>query len=435
MIVGLLWPEDDPPAVPVAHAPTPIEPDDEPPRVPDVADAPPLASTREAEPLGEIEIEMVRAQVDPEATERSEDDILDELEAEPDEDALVPDAQPVELPHGVIEKVEGERDFILHTVVPLESVDQIAHRYDVRPDALRMWNGIRGTTNKLRTGTKLRVKAARIPPPRVRLEYTVQPKDTWWSIGTRYGVDSIDLRAMNKTVGQRLKVGQRIEMWIDPVVFEWIAVEDDGDPQTLRPGAVGIGPPDDGVLVNGVQLPPSEYYHLRLPRTSYGTTHAVRQVLQAIALFEARSDYPRPLVFGSMSAKHGGPLAGHRSHQTGRDLDINVPLDPRYPDWFAAEDKYVDWVALWHLVTALGDTGQVIVIFFDYERQQLLDKAARRAHASAEERRRILQWPRGAKAPALVAHSPGHTRHIHVRFTCGVYEVECTGLGADEISD
>jgi murein endopeptidase len=34
-----------------------------------------------------------------------------------------------------------------------------------------------------------------------------------------------------------------------------------------------------------------------------------------------------------------------------------------------------------------------------------------------------------------VAHSPGHGRHIHVRFRCGVHEVECTGLGADEIGD
>jgi LysM repeat protein len=435
VIVGLLWPEEDVPEIPIedrmpaaSSEPVAKRPENADP-VPDPSPKPP------AEPWYDLDAEMTRTPVDPEAPQPSEDDILDELEAEPDEDALVPDAQPIELPRGVIEKVEGERDFILHTVVPLENVDQIAHRYDVRPDALRMWNGIRGSTTKVKPGTKLRVKANRIPPPRVRIEYTVKPKDTWWSIGTRYGVDSIDLRAMNEDSEKRLKVGQRIQMWIDPVVFEWIAVEDDGEAETVRPGAVGIGPPDDGVLVNGVLLPPSEYYMLRLPPTSHGTTHAVQQVQQAIVLFEARSEYAKPLVFGSMSAKHGGPLTGHRSHQTGRDIDIGLPIKARYPSTFATEDRYVDWTALWHLVTAIADTGQAIVIFFDYDRQELLDKAAKKAHASAEERRRILQWGRGPKAKAVVHHSPGHDHHIHVRFTCGVHEVECTGLGADEIAD
>jgi murein endopeptidase/LysM repeat protein len=439
VIVGLLWPDDEVGEIGAGYAPAeaaeepepspsePSPPEPSPERLP----SPPAPDS----PWYDLDAEVDRVPVDPEAAEQTEDDILDELEAEPNPEAGVPEPEPIELPAGVIEKVEGERDFILHTVVPLETVDQIAHRYEVRPDALRMWNGIRGTTLKVKPGTKLRVKANQIPPPRVRLEYTVRPKDTWWGIGTRYGVDSIDLRAQNPRTGKRLAVGQRIQMWIDPVVFEWIAVEDDGKPETVRPGAVGIGPPFEGVLVNGVKLPDSEYYTLRLPRTAYGTTHAVKQVQQAIVLFEARSEYPRPLVFGSMSARHGGPLTGHRSHQTGRDLDINIPLRPRYPVGFAAEDRYVDWVALWHLVTALADTGQVIVIFFDYERQRLLDKAARRAHASKEERQRILQWGRGPKARAVVSHSPGHTRHIHVRFTCGVHEVECTGLGADEIGD
>jgi murein endopeptidase/nucleoid-associated protein YgaU len=435
VVVGLLWPDSraeiEAPPAPVADASVP-EAATGPVPQPPVAPEPPPA---EPQPWDAIDAETVRVPVDPDAAEQTQEDILDELEAEPNEDAVVPEPEPIQLPRGEIEKVEGERDFILHTVVPLETVDQIAHRYDVRPDALRMWNGIRGTTNKRKPGTKLRVKPNQIPPPRVRLEYTVRPRDTWWGIGTRFGVDSIDLRAQNRRAGGRLEVGQRIQMWIDPVVFEWIAVEDDGHPETVRPGAVGIGPPYEGVLVNGVELPESDYYTLRLPRTSYGTTHAVQQVQQAIVLFEARSEYPRPLVFGSMSAKHGGPLRGHRSHQTGRDLDINIPLRPRYPVTFAAEDRYVDWIALWHLVTALADTGQVIVIFFEYERQKLLAKAARRAHASREERRRILQWPRGAKARALVTHSPGHHRHIHVRFTCGVHEVECTGLGADEIGD
>lgn len=324
---------------------------------------------------------------------------------------------------------EGPR-WITHEVVPLETVEQIAHRYAVRPDALRMWNALGSGAEDLRNGARLRVKTGRVSPPRQLFEYVVQPADTWWKIGTRYGVDSADLRYHNWDAGQRLRVGQSIRMWIDPVVYQWIRYggEDGGD--AVRRGAVSIGPPQDGRLVNGVSLPGSPYYRLELPPSSYGTTHAVTQVREAIVRFRARSGYGRPLVLGSMSGKHGGPLTGHVSHQTGRDLDIRLPLEEKVPEWFAVEPRRVDWVALWHLVTAFVETGEVMIIFFDYDLQKRLHEAAVSIGATEEELLRILQWPRGHKAHrGRVRHASGHEAHIHIRFTCGRYEPECVPQG------
>ena len=344
---------------------------------------------------------------------------------------------PVKLPSGQVEWVEEEeRDWHLHVVVPVETLESIAHRYGVRPESLRMWNGLPQTANDLQNGSQLRVKPRRIPPPRFHYEYTVQPGDSWWSIGTRFGVDSYDLRAFNWGAGQRLKVGQVLQMWLDPVVFEWIAVEErPDDPTALRVGAVGSGPPQNGRLINGLEIPDSAYWAKKLPPSSYGTTFAVGALMEAIARFESKArDYEPPLVFGSMSYKHGGPIEGHLSHQTGRDLDIRLPLRAKYPQWYDVTPKRVDWEALWHLVSAFHETGQVMVIFFDYELQAHLRRAGKKLGASDTEITAMLQYPNGPRTGGFLRHSHGHEAHIHVRFGCGPHEPECVPSGgADEL--
>ncbi|HET6582725.1 MAG TPA: penicillin-insensitive murein endopeptidase, partial [Nannocystaceae bacterium] len=352
--------------------------------------------------------------------------LIDELPAEGEGTATRKPGKP-EVGSAEVEIVDENNDWVIHTMVPMETVDQVAYRYAVRPDALRMWNGIKAETQELKKGARVKVKPRRIPPARRKYEYWVQPGDNWWSIGTTFGVDSRDLRAENWSTPQRLRVGQSIEMWIDPVVYLWVSSE--GDPHTptsVRRGAVGIGPPQSGRLVNGVQLPTHPAYHLKLPPSAYGTTHAVAHVVHAMDEFKKRSSYSRKLMMGSMSAKHGGPLAGHRSHQTGRDLDIRLPLLASVPEWSPVVPSRVDWEALWHLIESFSATGQVVVVFLDYDMQEHLYKAATAMDVTEVDRKRVLQWPRGNKAHlGLVRHSPGHAAHIHVRFACGPYETEC----------
>ena len=344
----------------------------------------------------------------------------------------LPKVPAIEIHKAEVEYVEGTRDWIVHTVVGRETIDQIAYRYGVKPRSLRLWNGIDGASERAKKGARLRVKPRKIPPPRVELQYVVRPGDSWASIGIRYGVDSNELRALNRTEDAQLQIAQVLDIWVDPVVFHWVATEDD-DPTKVRPGAVGVGPPQSGWLVNGVQLPENDFYRLRLPSSSYGTTFAVEAVLRGVVLFEARADYERPLTFGSMSWRHGGPLTGHVSHQTGRDLDIALPLQLKFQPGVPITPERVDWEVTWKLVTAMLDTKDVVVVFLDYDLQEHLYKAAARLGVSDEERKRYLQYPRGAQAPGLVRHSPGHDAHVHVRFACGPYEMECadSSLGQD----
>jgi LysM repeat protein len=329
-----------------------------------------------------------------------------------------------------IETIVGPRPWIVHKVAPLETVDQVAHRYGVLPEVLRRWNGLRPDAQKLGNGARLKVKARQIPPRRLQLEYVVQEGDTWWSIATRYGVDSQELRAANWEAPRKLVVGEALSLWIDPVVFQWLgeAAYDGGAEgiPLVRRGAVGIGPPQQGRLVNGVQIPEGPGYTRKMMPSSYGTTHAVLQLVRALHAFSDTAGYEGELLLGSMSRRHGGPIEGHVSHQTGRDVDIRLPLLADVPTWFPLKPWRVDWAALWHLLQTLDATGHVQIVFLDYTMQKNLYKVATDLGVAEDERRRMLQWPRGEKAHlGVVRHSPGHEQHIHVRFDCGAYETEC----------
>ena len=351
--------------------------------------------------------------------------LFDELPAEGD--APKRKSKPLAVGDARIKSVDGEADWLMHKVAPMETPDQIAHRYGVRPDALRMWNGIKADTVKLKPGTRLKLHPRKVPPPRQKHEYWVQPGDTWASIGNAFGVDSRDLRAANWGKSQRLQTGTSLEVWVDPIVYMWLAGDTDPHvPMGIRLGAVGIGPPQAGRLVNGVQLPKHEAYALKLPPTAFGTTHAVAHVVKAMDAFRERSTYRVPLMMGSMSGKHGGALSGHKSHQSGRDLDIRLPLLEKLPQTVAVKPGRVDWMALWRLIEAFDATGAVVIIFLDYEMQELLFKAAAEEGVSEERRGELLQYPHGNKANlGLVRHSPGHVAHIHIRMTCGPSEPEC----------
>ena len=127
-----------------------------------------------------------------------------------------------------------------------------------------------------------------------------------------------------------------------------------------------------------------------------------------------------------MSRPRGGQVGHHHSHQSGRDLDIRLPLRESVPASLAPTARRVDWAATWALIQAFARTGAVQVIFLDYATQKRVHKAAKAAGASDEELAALLQWPLGSVSnQALVRNEPGHDQHMHVRFVCGPAEPEC----------
>lgn len=389
---------------------------------------------------GGEEYEDVEIPVEVVQEARGDDHELENAPAELPEGAEVPEPSPrPEVVGPKVDRAVGQREWVVHRMAPGETISQVAYRYGTRPKNVRLWNGFSEDTEKLRRGSRIKVKASRIPPERLRVEYTVQPGDTWWSIAAEWAVDSTVLRGLNWSAPRKLVAGETLTLWIDPVVYYWVMTdkpaEDEADPvASLRRGAVGVGVPQDGKLINGVQIPEVPGISLRMLPSGYGTTHAVTQLLLAHTDFRERSGYEPDLVLGSMARRHGGPLEGHVSHQSGRDLDVRLPLTAGTPQWFPVQPWRVDFEALWYLLTSLANTGEVVAVFLDYSLQKELSAAAKKLGASREERRRMLQYPRGPKGPGVIRHAKGHDRHFHVRFTCGPHETECASKENDEVA-
>lgn len=327
-----------------------------------------------------------------------------------DPTAIAPELQPLERPR-----------WIKHRRAPRETLRQVAIRYGTSESKVREWNGL-GPSDPLPPRKKrLRVWARRMPPPREHVEYTVQEGDTWWSVSLRHGVEPRDLRVYNWPWKKKMQPGTTLDVWIDPLVFEWISAGPDPFPADLdhqyRRGAISIGSPNDGVLVNGLRIPEVEGIHLRLPKTAYGTSHAVEQLLLALDRFRQRTSYPADIDvgIGSMSASRGGRIGTHLSHQSGRDVDIKLLRRPDVSPWREIKGSRVEWTAVWDMVQAFSE-GDVLVIFLDQRAQRRLFRAATEAGATPEQL---------AAARRLVQHSPGHEHHLHVRFRCGPFEPEC----------
>ncbi|MCA9682833.1 MAG: penicillin-insensitive murein endopeptidase [Myxococcales bacterium] len=381
----------------------------------------------EGEGEGENLVTAVRDEPDPGLTPAREREDVETVVADPrpgrrlDQQLgwRMPAHSPGELPQ-----------WIRHQTLPRETIDQLAIRYGVRADSLRAWNDMAADGEPAqRKPEPLRIYAQRFPPPRQQLNHAVREGESWGSIARIYGVDSSRLRVWNVSdTGRSLEVGETLAVWIDPVVYDSIVHDQPGSDRAalVRPGAHGVGTPQAGILVAGVQIPEGEGYELRYPNSAWGTTWAVRHTVAALDHFHASSSYPLPIRVGTMSRQRGGDIGGHNSHQTGRDLDIRLPLREDVPQALPPTLRRVDWLATWDLIEAFVHTGIVQVIFLDYGAQRRLYKAAKQAGASEEELDMLLQYPRGSAANlGLVRHAPGHEGHIHVRYPCGPAEPEC----------
>ena len=323
--------------------------------------------------------------------------------------------------------------WIGHHSVPHDTLEALALRYGVSLRKLRKWNGLSPRARlPPRERRVLRVRARRFPPPRERLIHQVVAGDTWSSIAREYGVLPGRLRAWNqREPGSTLVPGEPLELWIEPWVYAAILDDRPANQRAamIRPGGHSIGTPQAGRLVAAVSIPPGHGYEVLYPHSAWGTTWAVRKLTAALDEFHEQSGYEEDLFVGVMSRRRGGRVGGHISHQSGRDVDIRLPVREGLPHTRPVTARRVDWQATWALIEALADTGAITIILLDYGAQRRLDRAAKAAGAGTKRRAELIQFPRGSKASrGLVRHSKGHEGHIHVRFTCGPHEPECGDL-------
>lgn len=273
----------------------------------------------------------------------------------------------------------------------------------------------------LRVGMTLRLPSC--APAKARV-HVVAAGDTLSKIGRRYDVEVAALREANGLRSDVIRVGQRLTL------------PGAAPPKIRMVSGQSVGAPQKGTLHEGAQLPRSKaYYRRRIPRT-FAAAHVIDQVTQAVDAVKAAHPRAGRLAIGDLSDEDGGPLSGHNSHQSGRDVDLGLYFKKApagYPKEFVAASKgTLDVAAMWTLIDTLyaqsKKPGGPTKIFLDYAIQKQIVQYARSQKVSKAKLKKIFSYPDGRWAKGrLVQHLRNHHDHLHVRFGCPPKDERCKG--------
>jgi LysM repeat protein/murein endopeptidase len=180
-------------------------------------------------------------------------------------------------------------------------------------------------------------------------------------------------------------------------------------------GPISIGAPNRGLLFNGVRMPDSEYWTFTDPGHAYGTQETVDSIARAIEKVNQKHKDTPKTVIGHLSAKGGGYLKPHKSHQAGRDVDLSYFYTSNV-GWYAyATDKNLDRLRTWTFVKAFLEDPNTEMVLIDTSVQRLLYDYALAQNEDKAFLDRVFQVS-GKSAQPLIRHVKGHQTHIHVRF-------------------
>jgi penicillin-insensitive murein endopeptidase len=177
-------------------------------------------------------------------------------------------------------------------------------------------------------------------------------------------------------------------------------------------GSMSVGRTNAGALINGVQMPKGDAWISVSPGQAWGTEETIESLKHCIEKIAEKYPNTPPLYIGHLSARHGGYLSPHKSHQAGRDVDVNYYLTNDARWYTRATAKNLDLERTWDFVrTIIADTD-VDMIFIDHSIQRLLKKYAIEI---GEDREWVDGVFEGSPNP-IIRHARGHATHLHIRF-------------------
>jgi murein endopeptidase len=183
-------------------------------------------------------------------------------------------------------------------------------------------------------------------------------------------------------------------------------------------GALSVGRPNRGALIAGLRMPDGPLWDVVDPKRAYGTEETVASLVKAIARVNEEWPATPKLYVGQISAERGGYLRPHRSHQSGRDVDLGYYYSTG-PAWYVrATRENLDLQRTWSLVKALSEDANVEAIFMDRSVQQILKEYATKTGETATTLFKVFGGLHDEEP--LLHHEWGHLTHMHVRLSCPV---------------
>jgi penicillin-insensitive murein endopeptidase len=196
--------------------------------------------------------------------------------------------------------------------------------------------------------------------------------------------------------------------------------------------------PNDGALLGAVPLPlraPGLRFNPRRnPSARYGTVEVVRALVQAAARVDQELG-GLPVTINDLSYERGGPIPRHRSHQSGRDVDVLFYQLDSNGEPIESVGAFFDLAGVGVDFRDLADPKDDILLQFDLARTWLFlralieDEGAQLQQIFVAEhlRKLLLEYARSNDEPsrtvtrfAAMSCQPSypHDDHFHIRFYC-----------------
>jgi LysM repeat protein/murein endopeptidase len=185
------------------------------------------------------------------------------------------------------------------------------------------------------------------------------------------------------------------------------------DPATL--GSISMGFVEEGRLINGVPFPQGDGWTVVSPEATYGTQETVDFIVAAIRQVKAWHPDAPPLRVNQISAREGGYLRPHKTHQNGRDVDLGFYYPGGQTIRVRERERVIDVEKNWALVKALVMHGDVQFILVDQRIQKVLYEHAKRAGEDPAWLDSVFHSGRAS----ILQHARRHRDHFHVRFFNG----------------
>mgnify|MGYP001498731035 CR=1 FL=1 len=258
--------------------------------------------------------------------------------------------------------------------------------------------------------------------PHVNLDavwWTAPRHETVERLADRWGLPPEDLVAFNPSLAE-LGAKDRVEVGTRLCVYRF-------DPALP---SRSVGAPNQGHLEHGAPFIEGEAWILREYRPrSWATRHVVTELAAQLHAFALDHPDAQPVKLGEFSQRGGGKIKPHRSHRSGRDVDMGyVMLErPEGHKHTLATRATLDAAATWSLVQRLRDSGQVEAIFVSASVQEQLVPHAMGTIDAAELSAvfSVLAPDFRAEKSAFLRDVPGHAAHMHIRFACTDGDESC----------
>lgn len=179
-------------------------------------------------------------------------------------------------------------------------------------------------------------------------------------------------------------------------------------------GSISMGFAQSGRMIGAVKMSQDPAWTLVVPEYAWGTQETVDYLSAAARLVKAQFPDSVPLRVNHIGKKDGGYVRPHRSHQSGRDVDLGFfyKNDVGPGGLPRAREKLIDPARNWALIRAIVTQTDVQVILADRRIQNVLYE-----HALAQgEDKEWLDSLFHAGTASLVQHARRHRDHFHVRF-------------------